>query len=139
VRELQRLLIKSARTPTTDDEVLFDLVAPGADAELSVMKEVYRAGLVEAVRATIATAPARDRTLLRYHVVDGLSIDEIGKLYGVNRSTAWRWLVAAREAILVRTREELTRRLAIAPDEVDSVIRLARSRLDMSFESLLTP
>lgn len=139
MRELQRLLIKSARTPTTDDEVLFDLVAPGADAELSVMKEVYRAGLVEAVRATIATAPARDRTLLRYHVVDGLSIDEIGKLYGVNRSTAWRWLVAAREAILVRTREELTRRLAIAPDEVDSVIRLARSRLDMSFESLLTP
>jgi RNA polymerase sigma-70 factor, ECF subfamily len=137
VRELQRLLGKARRHVPLDDERFLDLLSPAQDPELGHIREHYRAELTEAVAAAMAATPARERALLRFQVLDGLSIDQIGALYGVHRATAARWLVAAREGILERTRAEVARRLGIASGEVDSIIRLVQSRLEVSVERLL--
>jgi len=139
VRELQRILIREKRAVSLDDDEIFDVLSPAQDPELAYLRDLYRTGFAEAVRVAMAEAPAKERALLRYHVVDGLNIDEIGRLYDVHRATVARWLEKARAGILARTRDELTRRLGISPDEVDSIIRLVRSRLDVSMERVLAP
>ncbi len=137
VRELQRLLGKQKREVAVGDEGFLDALLPAHDPEMSYVRERYRRELAEAVVAATEAAPARDRALLRYSTFDGLSIDEIGALYGVHRATAARWLASAREGILERTRAELARRLGMETPEVDSIIRLVRSRLEVSLERVL--
>jgi RNA polymerase sigma-70 factor, ECF subfamily len=139
VRELQRILIREKRAVPLDEDQLLDVLSPAQDPELAYLRDLYRTGFAEAVRVAMAAAPAKERALLRYHVMDGLNIEAIGRLYDVHRATVARWLEKARAGILARTREELTRRLGISPDEVDSIIRLVQSRLDVSMERVLAP
>lgn len=139
VRELQRILIQDKRTFPVDDDAFFDLLSPAQDPELGYLRDLYRDGFIEALRAAIAAASSRERALLRYQVIDGLNIEGIGAIYGVHRATIARWLEKARAGILVRTRQELQQRLGIKPDELDSIIRLVQSRLDVSLERVLSP
>jgi RNA polymerase sigma-70 factor, ECF subfamily len=78
-----------------------------------------------------------DRHLLRQHLVAGLSIDQLGAVLGIHRATAARRITRARERLAADTRAELARRLALAPEELDEVIGLVMSRLDVSLGQLL--
>jgi RNA polymerase sigma-70 factor (ECF subfamily) len=79
----------------------------------------------------------RQRTILRQQLLDGLSIDEIGALYRIHRATAARWLEQARQQVLENTRALLLERLQVRPQELDSIIRLIRSRLEVSLRQLV--
>jgi RNA polymerase sigma-70 factor (ECF subfamily) len=125
-RALQREL---GRTPVDELDQLMD---PGPDLELAAMKDGYRLAFGVAFASALGELGARDRNVLRYHLVEGLSIDEIGALFRVHRSTAARWLVAIREGLVDATRRALMRQLALGPADVDSVLRMIRSRLDAS-------
>ena len=70
--------------------------------------------------------------MLRYHLVEGLSIDEIGAIFRVHRSTAARWLVGIREGLFDATAARSCGSSRSAPRYVDSVLRMIRSRLDAS-------
>jgi RNA polymerase sigma-70 factor, ECF subfamily len=74
---------------------------------------------------------------LRQHALDGLSIDRLAALHKVHRATAARWVEAARTAALEHTRLALGRRLRVGPDELESVMRLVRSQLDITLPALL--
>jgi len=89
------------------------------------------------MRAALAALPEQPRALLRYSVVDGWTVDRIGALYGIHRATAARRVAAAREELGALIRAELAARLAISVDEVDSIVRLVQSRVDVSLERLL--
>jgi RNA polymerase sigma-70 factor, ECF subfamily len=119
-----------------DNDGLLDLFAD-ADPELGYLRDLYREPCNQAFRAALALVPARQRSLLRYQLIDGLSIDEIGALHGVHRATAARWLARARDELLARVRSEVATRLQITDDEVDSVLRLVKSRLEISLETAL--
>ncbi len=106
------------------------------DVEIDYMKERYReqfqSGLIEAC----GKLPARDRTILRLHFVDGLNIDQIGVIYEVHRATVARWIAKCRTALLEATRQFLTEHLAVSPSEISSLDRLVRSQLDVSLGAL---
>jgi RNA polymerase sigma-70 factor (ECF subfamily) len=74
----------------------------------------------------------RDRSMLRFHLIDGLSIDQIGKLESVHRATAARWIAAARKKIHDAVRADLRRQMKLTRAELESLIRVVRSRLDFS-------
>ncbi len=127
--------------PSTQGEDEIDaLVDPSGDPELQAMQDAYRAGFRRAFAHALAELPPRDRNVLRYHLVDGLAIDDIGAIYRVHRATAARWLVHIRERLHEHTRGELMRSLAIGPRELDSVMRMIRSRLEASIaQGLVEP
>ena len=79
----------------------------------------------------------RERTLLKQQIVDGLGIDELGALYEVHRATAARWVAAAREKLLLRTRRAFMVRVRISSDECESIMRMVRSQLDVSLHRRL--
>jgi RNA polymerase sigma-70 factor (ECF subfamily) len=108
-------------------------LAPGrANPELEYMKERYGKEFEAAIRVAIGRLDAKDRALLRLHLAEGMSIDRLGALYKVGRSTAARWLAKARGALLEETRRELCERLGITFSEYESLAALVRSQLKIS-------
>jgi RNA polymerase sigma-70 factor (ECF subfamily) len=73
---------------------------------------------------------------LRQHYVDGLTIDELGKLYRMHRSTAARLVVRARGLVLEATRAQMMSRLEVHSQDLDSIMRMIRSQLDISLLGL---
>lgn len=121
----------------TDDSQLEDHAASGEDPELALMKAEYRPLFKAAFQRALDSLPARDRLLLRQHVLDNLTIDQLGALHQVHRATAARWVRAARETLLKRIRRELMTAADISARECDSVMNLVRSQLDTTLRSRL--
>lgn len=136
-RELVRAIHKGRREVGVTDDAFLDMLSPASDPELGYMRERYRADVDAAMRAALAALADQPRALLRYSVVDGWSVDRIGALYGVHRATAARRIAAARAELGAAIRAQLAARLAISVDEVDSIVRLVQSRVDVSLERLL--
>jgi RNA polymerase sigma-70 factor (ECF subfamily) len=128
-------LMRARRELPADPAALAD--AGMTDPLLAQLKQRYRDEFRGAFGAAATRLTDRERTLLRYRFVDELSIDEIGVLYRVHRATVARWLAAIRESLFETTRAELQARLGIADSDVDSVLRMIDSQLDISIEAIV--
>jgi RNA polymerase sigma-70 factor (ECF subfamily) len=126
---------RSQPATSEDEEALVDLIGE-THPEMAYLKEKYLQDFRSALAEAAAALSARDRVLLRQFAIDGLSVAELGALYGVHRVTAFRWLGEARRALAEAARAALGRRLRLNPEEISSIIRLVRSRLDLSLRAL---
>ena len=126
-RELVRHIKKASRTEPPLDRAL-----EAADPMLEQLKAEYHGEFAAALRQAIADLDPEGRTLLRQQIVDQLSIDNLGAAYGIHRATAARWVARARAALVAATRTRLAARLRMPVEEIDHVIRLVHSRLDVS-------
>jgi RNA polymerase sigma-70 factor, ECF subfamily len=111
----------------------------GQDVELDFLKRQYRAEFRQAFAEGLASLTSGERNLLRQSVIFGLSIDQLGAVYAIHRATAARRLEKAREGLLNATREALMRRLSVDGQELNSIMRLIRSNLEVSLSRLLGP
>jgi RNA polymerase sigma-70 factor (ECF subfamily) len=105
--------------------------------ELQVMKERYLPDLKAALSRSLRDLTSEDRNLLRLHLIDGLTLEQIAKLFAVNRSTVFRWLSATREKLFAEARRRLREKLGVSDEEFDSLAQLVRSRLDLSLSEIL--
>lgn len=137
-RELVRAFDRSRREVGVAEESFLDKLSPTSDPELAYLRDTYRGDVDAAFRAALAGLGDQSRALLRYSVIDGWSVDRIGALYGVHRATAARRVEAARDELGAAIRRELAARLSIPAHEVDSVVRLVQSRVDVSLRRLLS-
>jgi RNA polymerase sigma-70 factor, ECF subfamily len=137
VRVALNLRRRAKTTVSADDEPA--LRSPAPDPEVDYLKTRYGEEFRAAFRATLDTLSRDERNLLKLHYIDGLNIDEIGIAYHVHRATVARWLAAARERILEETRRQLAERLDAGSQDVDSVLALVRSQLDVSIYKILKP
>lgn len=137
-RTLAKRMRLDRREVELEDEMI-DVLTPAIDPEVTFLREQYRSDVDTVFRAAIATLPERSRAVLRYHLLDGWSIDEIGALYHVHRATAARWVTSAREELGAQIRKALSERLAIPESQVDSIVALVTSRIEISLDRLLAP
>lgn len=108
-----------------------------ADPERDYLKARYGAQLRDALRDAVAGLPAEDRNLLRFRFVDGLTLDELARVFDVHRATVARHLARARAAVRKATLRTLRAELRVDGAEADSLVRLVRSQLDLSLSGLL--
>jgi RNA polymerase sigma-70 factor (ECF subfamily) len=135
LREANRVREKAAREPATNDDDLIGL----ADRDAGVQdadKQRYRDLFKQAFRDALTTLSPRDRVLLRMHVLDGLTIDQIGVLQSVHRATAARWVERARETLSRHIRRELMTQLGTDPFETTEMMAWMQSRIDLSLSVL---
>jgi RNA polymerase sigma-70 factor, ECF subfamily len=136
-----RAVVDLQRAPDRERPAESDLLegALGADAgpEFAYLKRLYRNEFKAAFREALEALPGREQTLLRQHLLDGLSLIRLAALHRVHRATVARWVDAARRAVLEQTRLSLGRRLRVGADELDSVMRLVQSELDVTLSALL--
>lgn len=95
-----------------------------------------RAELVPIFKSAFASAfdapEPRERTLLRWSVLDGLSLDELARLLRVHRATAARRVAVVRERLSALTREHIQVRAGLSVGEYESTFRLVESQLEIS-------
>jgi len=115
-----------------DDHLIVQHAVATDDPEIEYMKRTYAGEFKAAFSEALAGLGAREQTLLRYHHVDGLNIDEIGAIYRVHRVTAFRWLEKAKEQLVRGTLEILRGRLKLPSSELESVLRMIRSQIHLS-------
>jgi RNA polymerase sigma-70 factor (ECF subfamily) len=125
---------RRAETPRDDFTALAD---DDDDLELAFLKQRYRSEFKQAFEQAVDSLESAERNLLRHQVIGGLGIDQIAAVYGIHRATAARRLVRARDALLSRTRESLMQRLSIDRAELDSLMELIQSRLEVSIQRVL--
>jgi RNA polymerase sigma-70 factor (ECF subfamily) len=113
------------------------MVSEGAGPDLQVLKARYGPSLLEAVSRGLKALPRRQRAVLRLYLLANLSIDELGRMYGVHRSTAARWIASAERAVFDTVKAEFRERWGLATSDVASLARLIRSQLPISLEEVL--
>jgi RNA polymerase sigma-70 factor, ECF subfamily len=118
--------------PQAADEALMLVASPDDSPELRVLKDRCRGDLRAAFAAALGELSPRERTLLRQHYLDGLTVAALGKLHRVHGSTCARWIDAARDHVLRGVRHHLQAALALVPADLDSALALVRSQLDLS-------
>ncbi|MFO0548840.1 MAG: sigma-70 family RNA polymerase sigma factor [Polyangiaceae bacterium] len=123
---------RAAREQASND------VQPAAlDPELALVKEEYRAAFKVAFRAAVEALDPHERNLLRLHLVDGLTLEELARMYGQHRATVVRHLARARERVLRATTTALKDRLKTDEHGVSELLGLVESRLDLSLSTWL--
>lgn len=107
------------------------------DGEIAHMKALYGAKFKAAFAEAFAALAPDERNMLRYHYLDGLGFEEIGRMRSVHRTTITRAFQKIRDALATDTRAALARE--VGADELDSIMRLIESQLDVSLHRLLVP
>jgi len=105
------------------------------DPELAHLDRLYREEFRAAFRDALAALTPRERNLLRQHYPQDLSIDQLGALYNIHRATAARWVARARERLFSGIRRRMLERLQVSRDELESILRLIQSRLEITLRS----
>jgi RNA polymerase sigma-70 factor, ECF subfamily len=109
------------------------------DPELEYLKKACGDAFQEAFREALATLTPKDRLLLKHRFTYDLSCEEIGAIYGVNRTTAFRWVTDARARLVEATRASIVSRLRLGRGDFSSVVRLVQSQIDITLSSLANP
>jgi RNA polymerase sigma-70 factor, ECF subfamily len=130
-------LIRQGR-PGRDERSLSSVVVPvDSGLELGYLRVRHREAFKGALASALKALRRRDRNLLRLRFQQGLTGEELGRLYRVHATTALRWIEQAQEQILHETKERLRSELQLSGSEIDSLIRDLQSGLELSLREIL--
>lgn len=104
--------------------------ASALDLELDVNLLRHGAAVREAMGEGFAALTARQKAVMRYVLLEGLTANQVAAIYGVHRVTVQSWLKDARESILSAARSTLRDRFGLR-EVTDLLAQLAR-RVDLS-------
>ncbi len=126
-----------ARHERAELDELEALPLAGPDPELALLRGRHRSTFRAAFQTALAELPMRERTALKLNALDGVSLEKIGAMYGVDKSSVSRWLSHAHTQLLDGTRAALRVRLSLQSDEVESLMNALQSQLASSLVHLL--
>jgi RNA polymerase sigma-70 factor (ECF subfamily) len=135
-RKAMRRQCRARRELATEDDELWQRLVSPEPPELAHRKEFYRGEFKRAFEIALRALPHREQTLLRQHYLDGATLDELAVLYHVHRSTIARLLGRARELVVAATRDRLMSQLEVPSQEIDSILRMIWSRIEISLRAL---
>jgi len=122
------------RQPENIDDHLEQL-GHSATPESALGQDFFREKFRAAFAAAVSALPSRDRAILGLHLVKGVTLEGVAAAYGVHRSTIVRWLAVARATLMERVREILASGLDASAADIESLLRKARSQLDVSISA----
>ena len=132
-----RTALNHLRKPTTSELHEEEAHAPSLDPELSFVKAHVRDLFRAAFAHVLAQRSAEDRSMLRLHHVQGMTLDQLSRMYRVPRATLGRKIDRVRKEILAATEEHLREGHRLSPSEVISVIRSANSQIHLTLTKIL--
>jgi len=114
------------------DDLLVDEVAAVCDQELALTKSHSAALFRVALQNAIKNLGARERTLMKLHVVAGLTTVQIAKSFGLSQSSVSRSVRASTRKVLDDVKRELRESLGASTRDVDSLFELVQSQVDLT-------
>jgi RNA polymerase sigma-70 factor (ECF subfamily) len=111
----------------------------GDDPQLGALRARCGPAVEQAIEDSIAALPDAERTLLRLHIVDGLSIDDLAVLYRVHRATVARRIARVRSHLFDVVRERTAVALGLGEEELTSLMGAMMSAVHLTLRGLLHP
>ncbi|MEP6654405.1 MAG: sigma-70 family RNA polymerase sigma factor [Myxococcales bacterium] len=107
--------------------------------EVQLLRAVYRDAFHEALARALAALAPKDRNMLRRHLVDHMTLEEIAGPYGVHPATVARRLTTLREQIATAVRDHLATRHRSegGATSLESLAHAIRSEVYVSLGPLL--
>jgi RNA polymerase sigma-70 factor (ECF subfamily) len=137
VRASYRVARKPKGQTDVESQVFRAVAAAGDDLELDYMKRRYQREFADALAEAFRGLPVQDRNVSRLYYGKELSIDAIGALYDVHRSTVARWLNRITAELATATRKQMMKKLGADRGEVSSLVRMLESRIDMAIRAVV--
>lgn len=135
LNELRR--IGRAPIPTGDEQLLVAMPDKNDDQELQYMKKLYRSAFRDAFRGALSVLEDRLANVLRHYYLDEMTLEQIGTLYRVHKTTVMRWVNKAHAGLEIETKRRMISHLKLQPSEVESVLRLIQSGIQLGLASVL--
>jgi RNA polymerase sigma-70 factor (ECF subfamily) len=136
-RKALKLARRAGREESLDELLLDHWPDEGQDPERTHLRSKYTAELKTAIRGSFGALEVRQRNLLRQHILDELTIDDLARVYRVHRATCARWLGDARTELARGTRKRLIATLGLPAGDVDSLLRFLDSDIELSISRIL--
>lgn len=130
------LNLKGSTRQQEGDDVLLNLPADRANPELDYLRRRHQREFAECFRAALDALEPQEKTLLRLHFADGVGVEQLARHYQVHRATMSRRLANARESMVKHTLGLMKERYRLAPEDLQSIIRLLHSDLDLRMSQL---
>ena len=87
-----------------------------------------------ALREAVLSLPARERNILRMHLLGRCNVDQISRAYAVQRATALRWLSSTKDLLFESVRGQIRDQdPEMSDEEFSEIARRVRSQLDLTF------
>lgn len=136
LRTLHNVVARKPKETSIEQELLDALPAENVDPELLHLKSLYRAAFREAFASGVAALSVEDRALLHQRFVGNLTQPQLAEAYDVHVNTIARWIEKARQTLERAIYRDLESRLDVKGEELESILRLVRSQLDVSLGGL---
>ncbi|MGE0547470.1 MAG: transcriptional regulator [Kofleriaceae bacterium] len=133
----EALMLLRSRRVTGSDDWLDALACSDDDPALVALKTRHRVAFKASFEQAVRSLTPREHAVLRLHLVRHQSIDQIGAVYGVHRATAARWIDSAKRALRAHTNKVLAERYDLRGPELERVVALIESRIELSIDRLL--
>jgi RNA polymerase sigma-70 factor (ECF subfamily) len=133
LRRSRALIAGARRAPSPVEAESID------EPERSYLQDRYRDAFRAAIEESFAVLSSEQRNLLRMHFMDGMTLHQLATLFQVHRATVARWIAQTRRSVLDATRTHLQQQLELDTAELDSMMRLLDSQLELSIGHLLAP
>jgi RNA polymerase sigma-70 factor, ECF subfamily len=101
------------------------------DPEMAYIQMTHKREMQEAFREALASLTSKERNLLRYYFLDGMTVEKIGALYGVHHATAARWVQRARENLCAQTRVFACKRISLSEEGFERILGLIESQIQV--------
>jgi RNA polymerase sigma-70 factor, ECF subfamily len=129
-------LTREGSREIADDDALANRAVLDDDPEIAHIKNAYATDFRAAFKEALTSLDEQTRNTLRLYYVQGLKLEELATLKQVVPSTISRRLAQARAALLERTKLGLSERLRVSNRDVESILRLIESRLEIPYSAL---
>jgi RNA polymerase sigma-70 factor (ECF subfamily) len=126
-----------SQAPAEDVDELTHLAASDPSPEARARSNKDTKFVSNALREALEVIDAKERTLLRMRFVDGVSTEELGRMFQVHRTTAQRWIEAAQAKIMTAMRARLEADAKLAKGEVDSLVREVAQSISLRLSQVL--
>ncbi len=132
LRAVRELVGRDAPEPDALEQVDFG-------PEVQLLRVAYREAFQEAMAAAVGALSPKDRNLLRRHLLEHMTLEEMAVPYGVHPATVARRLMGLRQQIAAGVRDHLAvrRRPKDGATSLESLAQAIRSELSVSLAPLL--
>lgn len=112
-----------------------DQLAAPSNPEIALLQKSQQTELRAALREALRRLPRREKMVLRLHVFQSLSTEQLARMFNVNGATVRRWIQGARAIVLENVRSMLSRTAHWSTSELDSALA-GISKLDLGLSAL---
>lgn len=126
-----------AQSAAEDLDSVPELTSPARSPEANARSSKDTRLVSRALKEALDVLEPRERTLLRMRFVDGVSTEELGKMFQVHRTTAQRWIEASLAKIMTAMRARLEQQARLARGEVDSLVGEVAASISLRLSQVL--